>query len=62
MERIKHGHSEKSAPEEPVKKNDHAMDCVRYLVHAVEGANKPKRRDSYRTPSFFRQATSWMGT
>ena len=58
---LKHGHSQKSAPEEPVKKNDHAMDCVRYLVHAVEGSNKPKRRDRYRKPSFFRSKTSWMG-
>jgi hypothetical protein len=32
----------RNLPEEPVKKNDHAMDCLRYLVHYVEDSFSPQ--------------------
>jgi phage terminase large subunit len=38
---LKHGFETRSLPEEPIKKNDHAMDTLRYLVHYIEDSDKP---------------------
>jgi hypothetical protein len=59
---LKHGFENKNLPEEPVKKNDHAMDCLRYLVHYVEDSFSPHEpSDDYGLWGFSQnKRTSWM--
>jgi len=61
---LKHGFENKNLPEEPVKKNDHAMDCLRYLVHYVEDSFSPHEpSDDYGLWGFSQnKRTSWMST
>ncbi len=48
---LKFGTSTRPNPEDAVKRNDHFMDTVRYLVHAVEDAKKRvKKYEHYRQP------------
>ena len=59
---LKHGFESRNLPEEPVKKNDHAMDCLRYLVHYVEDSFSPNEpSDDYGLWGFSQnKRTSWM--
>ena len=35
-------------PEEPIKKNDHMMDCLRYLINFIDISHEPnKQPDPY---------------
>ena len=60
---LKHGFENRNLPEEPVKKNDHAMDCLRYLVHYVEDSDSPtEQSDDYGLWGMFGKSkkNSWM--
>ena len=60
---LKHGFESRNLPEEPVKKNDHAMDCLRYLVHYVEDSDSPtEQSDDYGLWGMFGKSkkNSWM--
>lgn len=39
---LRYGRDDKELPEEPIKRKDHAMDCLRYLVHEVMDSPRPK--------------------
>lgn len=60
---LKFGIASRPNPEEPVKKHDHFMDDVRYLVHAVEDAKKheAKPKDYYTGVFKKRRRNSFMG-
>ena len=59
---LKHGFETKNLPEEPIKKNDHAMDCLRYLVHYVEDSDSPvEKSDDYGLWGLLKpKRNSWM--
>ena len=58
---LKYGNDIRNTPEDPVKKNDHAMDCTRYLVHEVMESDPPSLEDGGWMPIFDRKPKySWM--
>jgi|TARA_R100000093_G_scaffold64269_1_gene35230 PBSX family phage terminase large subunit len=63
---LRYGHGDRPLFEEAVKVNDHAMDCLRYLVHYVEDARPVKKQvdwgvDWYRLAMRGKGDNSWMG-
>jgi len=60
---LKFGKDVKTTPEEPIKKDDHALDCIRYLVHEIEDSSEPTLEEEGWLPVFSpKKETSWMGT
>ena len=60
---LKYNHSIHNRPEEPVKKRDHTMDNLKYLVHAVDyrATKKKKRKDVYKMNYHPGGDQAWMG-
>jgi len=47
--------------EEAVKVNDHAMDCLKYLIHYVEDASEPVKKDyEFDWYEIMRNEETWM--
>lgn len=64
---LKYGHGNRPLFEEAVKVGDHAMDCLRYLVHYVEDAKPVETQvdwgvDWYRLAMGGKSENSWMST
>lgn len=61
---LRYGGDNRSKPEEPVKVNDHAMDCLKYLVHYVEDSQVPQEKKDKWDMSFFKnigkRESGWM--
>jgi len=62
---LKYGHGDRPLFEEAVKVGDHAMDCLRYLVHYVEDSRKPNKIvdwgfDWYQLMSGRKKGSGWM--
>lgn len=57
---LKYNRENKASPEEPVKKDDHALDCIRYLIHEIF-ESKPESKDEGWYPLFEEKSKySWM--
>ena len=62
---LKYGHGDRPLFEEAVKVGDHAMDCLRYLVHYVEDSRKPNKIvdwgfDWYQLMAGRKKGSGWM--
>ena len=62
---LRYGIESREKPEEPMKVNDHALDCCRYLVHHVMDAELPESKSDTWGKAFFNarkknSKNSWM--
>ena len=58
---LKYGSNTRPQFEEAVKVNDHAMDCLKYLIHYVEDASEPVKKDyEFDWYETMRNEETWM--
>ena len=58
---LKYGSNTRPQFEEAVKVNDHAMDCLKYLIHYVEDASEPVKKDyEFDWYEIMRNEETWM--